>query len=118
MDEKQQKTVQQFAEHIKHTNPQAIGVAYLVLGCGCLQGAPFDENGDQAGPIEHFLTQSNGDSIKICPECANDGGPPEESPARSSSFDPDNLATAKRHWICRRSVRDSHRGLTCYRRRR
>ena len=101
MDEKQQKTVQQFAEHIKHTNPQAIGVAYLVLGCGCLQGAPFDENGDQAGPIEHFLTQSNGDSIKICPECANDGGPPERVTGSALLFfDPDNLTTAKKHWIC------------------
>jgi hypothetical protein len=101
MDEKQQDTAQKFAEHIKHTNPKAIGVAYLVLGCGCLQGGPFDENGDQAGPIEHFLTQSDGDSIKICPECVKDGGPPERvTESVLLFFDPDSLNTAQKHFIC------------------
>jgi hypothetical protein len=101
MNEKQQDTAQKFAEHIKHTNPKAIGVAYLILGCDCLQGGPFDENGDQAGPVEHFLTQSDGGSIKICPECAKDGGPPERVTGSAILFfDPDSLTTAKKHWLC------------------
>ncbi len=100
MDEKQQDTAQRFAEHIKLTNPKAIGVAFLVLGCGCLQGGPFDENGDQVGPVEHFLTQSSGDSITICPECMKDGGAPERVTGSALLFfEPDSLTTAKKHWI-------------------
>jgi hypothetical protein len=101
MNETQQNTVEKFAGHIKHTNPKAIGVAYLVLGCGCLQGGPFDENGDQAGPIEHFLTQSNGDSIKICQECMKDGGPPERvTESLLLFFEPESLTNNQREWLC------------------
>jgi hypothetical protein len=101
MDETQQSTVQKFAAHIKHTNQKAIGVAYLVLGCGCIQGGPFDENGDQAGPIEHFLMQSNGGSIKICHECMKDGGPPERvTESALLFFEPDALTNTQKDCIC------------------
>ncbi len=100
MDEKQQDTAQRFVEHIKLTNPKAIGVAFLVLGCGCLQGGPFDENGDQVGPVKHLLTQSSGDSITICQECMMDGGAPERVTGSALLFfEPDRLTTAKKHWI-------------------
>jgi hypothetical protein len=101
MNESQQSTVQKFAAHIKHTNSSAVGVAYLVLGCGCIQGGPFDENGDQAGPIEHFLTQGNGESIKICPECVKDGGPPERvAESALLFFDPVAFSDSEKNWIC------------------
>jgi hypothetical protein len=101
MNEKQKDTVEKFAAHIKHTNPNAIGVAYLVLGCGCIQGGPFDHNGDQSGPVEHFLTQSNGDSIKICQECMKDGGPPERvTESLMLFFEPESLTNNQREWLC------------------
>ncbi|HQN20492.1 MAG TPA: hypothetical protein PKV86_15175, partial [Syntrophobacteraceae bacterium] len=94
-------TVQNFAKHIRNTNPIAIGVAYLVLDCGCMQGGPFDENGDQAGPLEHFLTQSEGDSIKICAECMKDGGPPERViESAMLFFDPESLTDDQKETIC------------------
>jgi hypothetical protein len=108
LNEKQQRTVENFAKHIKHTNPKAIGVAYLILGCGCMQGGPFDENGDQAGPIEHFLTQGDGDSIKICPECMKDGGPPERVVESAMLFfDPETVTNEQRDWLCNRIFSES-----------
>ncbi len=111
MNEKQQNTVEKFAAHIKHTNPKAIGVAYLVLGCGCVQSGPFDENGDQAGPIEHFLTQSDGGSIKICPECMKDGGPPERvTESLLLFFDPESLTNNQREWLCNKIFSETRPG--------
>jgi hypothetical protein len=101
MNEKQHRTVENFAKHIKHTNPNAVGVAYLVLSCGCMQGGPFDQNGDQAGPIEHFLTQSDGDSIKICAECMKDGGPPERVVESAMLFfDPETMTDEQKERLC------------------
>jgi hypothetical protein len=101
MNDKQQRTVQNFAKHITNTNPKAIGVAYLVLDCGCMQGGPFDENGDQAGPVEHFLTQGEGDSIEICAECMKDGGPPERViESAMLFFDPESLTDDQKDSIC------------------
>ena len=111
MNERQQDTVQKFAAHVKHTNPKAIGVAYLVLGCGCIQGGPFDENGDQAGAIEHFLVHGNGDSIKICPECMKDGGPPERvSESALLFFEPGTLTNTQKEWICNKIFCESPPG--------
>ena len=101
MTEQQQSTAGKFAAHIKETNPKAIGVAYLVLDCGCLQGGPFDEDGNQAGQIEHFLMQDNGGSIKLCPECVKDGGPPERVVKSALLFfDPDNFTADQKNEIC------------------
>jgi hypothetical protein len=103
MNEKQQRTVENFAKHIKHTNPNAVGVAYLVLNCGCMQGGPFDQNGDQVGSVEHFLTQSDGDSIKICAECMKDGGPPERVVESAMLFlDPETMTDDQRELLCKK----------------
>jgi hypothetical protein len=101
MTEKQRITVEKFAAHVQHTNPKAIGVAFLMLGCGCLQGGPFDENGDQVGQVEHFLMQDNGGSIKLCPECIKDGGPPERvTNSALIFFEPDQFTDDQKQVIC------------------
>ena len=101
MDEKQKSTVEKFAAHVQHTIPEAIGVAFLMLGCGCLQGGPFDENGDQIGQIEHFLMQNNGGSIRLCPECTQDGGPPERViKSALVFFEPDKFSDDQKQSIC------------------
>lgn len=101
MNEDQKSTLEKFAHHIQQCSPYAIGIAYMILDCGCLQSGPFDEHGDQAGPVEHFLTHSSGDSIKICSKCVEDGGPPQR--VRESGlifFEPDTLSDLQKQWIC------------------
>lgn len=111
MNESQKNTIEKFAAHIKHTNSDAIGVAYLVLGCGCIQGGPFDKHGDQAGPVEHFLTQTDGGSIKICPECMKDGGPSERVvESLMLFFDPEGLTDNQREWLCNKIFCETHPG--------
>jgi hypothetical protein len=101
MNGNQQETIEKFAAHIKETNPKAIGVAFLMLGCGCLQGGPFDENGDQVGQVEHFLMQNNGGSIRLCPECMKDNGPPERVVKSAMVFfEPDKFTDDQKTSIC------------------
>ena len=100
MTEKQRSTVEKFAAHVQHTNPKAIGVAFLMLNCGCLQGGPFDENGAQVGQVEHFLVQTNGGTINLCPECVADAGPPERvTKSAMVFFEPDKFSDQEKKVI-------------------
>lgn len=100
MNEGQKSTLENFAKHIKETNPVAIGVAYMLLDCGCIQTGPFDEHGSQAGPIEHFLTKVEDGNIKLCPQCMNDGGPHQRvSESGLLFFDPMQLSDSEKEWI-------------------
>jgi hypothetical protein len=109
MTDNQRMTLEKFAAHIKNTNPVAIGVAYMVLDCGCLQGGPFDEHGDQAGPIEHFLVQASGETIKICQPCMDDGGKADRVAASGLLFfSPEELEDVEKQWLCNKIFCESH----------
>lgn len=96
MNEKHRATVENWANYVRNSNPEAIGVAFLAFDCGCLQGGPFNLNGDQAGPINHLGQVAEGE-VKLCQACISDGG----SPSRSAEsfllfFQPCNLTEEER----------------------
>jgi hypothetical protein len=73
VEERQLETAQMFAKYIESTNPAAIGVAMMFFECGCSQGGPFDDDGNQIAVITH-LGQTIEGEVRICEECLNDGG--------------------------------------------
>ena len=73
MNDEQMKTARMFAGHIESTTPDAVGVALIFLDCGCIQGGPFDENGEQIGALTHLGQTMHGE-IRICQECMENGG--------------------------------------------
>jgi hypothetical protein len=108
MNEEQHRAVENFAKHIKQTNPGSIGIAYLVLSCGCLQGGPFDEDGEQSGPMAHILTKSHGDAIEICADCMADGGSPERVVESAMLFfNPAATTSDQKERLCSRIFSDS-----------
>jgi len=73
MSDEQMKTARMFARHIESTIPDAMGVALIFLDCGCIQGGPFNEDGEQIGALTHLGQTIHGE-IRICQECMEDGG--------------------------------------------
>jgi hypothetical protein len=99
MDEKQQATVEKYSLYVKGSNPEAIGVAFLLFDCGCLQGGPFDASGDQAGPITHLGQVAEGE-IMLCSACISDGGAPERvTESFLLFFQPCSLTKKERDFI-------------------
>lgn len=73
MEDNQTDILNIWASRIRSSNPEAIGIAFMLLECGCLKGGPFNANGDQVGPVAHREQVTDGE-IRLCKECAADGG--------------------------------------------
>lgn len=101
-EDQQMKTAQLFAQYIEQTNPEAAGIALMFFECGCIQGGPFDGNGDQVGAITH-LGQTIGGEIRVCDECVDDGGAPERVTRPAIVFfEPSNLTEERKGEISRK----------------
>ncbi len=73
LEDEQTDILDLWANQVRNSTPEAIGIAFVLLECGCLKGGPFDANGDQAGPVAHREQVTDGE-IKRCETCARDGG--------------------------------------------
>ena len=76
LNEMQWNVVYKWVGHVRSSNPEAIGLAVVAFECGCLQAGPFDESGDQAGPVVHLGQIIEGET-KLCVKCTGDGGAPD-----------------------------------------
>ena len=76
LNEMQWNVVYKWVGHVRSSSPEAIGLAVLAFDCGCLQAAPFDVNGDQAGPVVRLGQLIDGET-KLCEKCLEDRGTPE-----------------------------------------
>lgn len=76
LNEAQWNAINKWVGHVRSSTPDAIGMAVLPFDCGCLQAAPFDVNGDRAGPVVHLGQYIDGET-RLCEKCTEDGGAPE-----------------------------------------
>jgi hypothetical protein len=78
MNETQLALTKAYANKIQSSNTEAAGVALLVLDCGCIRAAPFNQAGDPAGGVA-LLRVIIGDKRRSCQRCQKDKG---NNPAR------------------------------------
>jgi len=63
-------------QHILYENPEAIGVAYKVLNCGCALICGASVGGEPVGSLHHVSGQplTKGKKPPICLKCRQDKG--------------------------------------------
>ncbi|NLI82003.1 MAG: hypothetical protein GX443_09990 [Deltaproteobacteria bacterium] len=96
---RQMRTAKMFAHHMERMHPGAMGVALIFLDCGCIQGGPFDAEGNPMAPLTH-LGQTEKGEIKVCEDCLRDGGAPERVTDSSLIFfRSGEVSEEKKAWI-------------------